>query len=168
MAFRIDVATRADRPEVARLLAASYPVLLKPDYPAEVLTAALPHVTAPQDALLNSGTYYMVRDQEGIAVGAGGWTRARPGNEPARDAVTGHIRHVVTDPNRQREGIGRALMAHIFQTARTAGIQTLECYSTLNARAFYAAFGFEEIKEFTLQVGPGVRFPSVHMIAPIA
>ena len=52
------------------------------------------------------------------------------------------VRSVFVAPERQGEGIGRALMAEVARLAAAAGITSLTLQSSLTARAFYAGLGF--------------------------
>ncbi len=155
--------TKDDIASIDALLAASYPVLLKPDYPPSILVTAIPIISHAQPRLLACGTYFGVFDADGQAIAAGGWTQAAPGGgqEVSRN---GHIRHVVTDHRRTREGIGRLLMEHIFATARKAGITRLLCQSTLTAEPFYAAMGFVTQGPIQVPLRPGIDFPAIAMI----
>lgn len=158
----IRAATPADLAAIDALLGRSYPALLKTAYAPSVLVTALPLISKAQPRLIASGTYFVVTDG-GEIVGAGGWTRAMPGTEAPGAADVGNIRHVVTDHRRVRQGIGRALMDHVFATARTAGIRRLDCVSTLAAVPFYAACGFREFGPVTVNLRPGIDFPAVRM-----
>lgn len=157
----IEVAQSRDLAEVDVLLARSYPVLLKPDYPPSVLVTALPLISKANPRLLVSGTYYVAR-LDGVLVGAGGWTMAAPGGARARGRV-GHIRHLVTDHRQTRRGVGRALMARTFEEAAAAGVKRLEAQSTRTAVPFYAAMGFEALGEIAVPLRPGITFPAVAM-----
>ena len=119
-------------------------------------------------ALLRCGTYYLAQGPEEAAVGCGGWTFERPGaaGEP-RDRSLGHIRHFATHPNWLRHGVGRALFARCATEARAAGVRRFECYSSLVGEPFYGALGFVAVESITLDIGPGIAFPSVRMICPI-
>ncbi|AZQ69568.1 GNAT family N-acetyltransferase [Silicimonas algicola] len=155
-------ATPSDLGAVDALLLRSYPRLLKGAYPPSLLVTAIPLLSRGNPALLASGTYFVVEAGSTI-VGAGGWTSSEPGTGRAGAPATGHVRHVATDPERTREGIGRALMAHIFDDARAAGITRLDCLSTLMAVPFYAACGFEAVGPVTVPLRPGIEFPAVRM-----
>lgn len=153
--------TRADIPAVDALLARAYPVLLKPDYPASVLVTALPIISRARPELVVSGTYYGVFDGAAL-VGAGGWSMAPPGGaRAARDLA--HVRHVVTEPTRVREGIGRAMMERVFAVARAAGARRMACQSTRTAVPFYAAMGFQPLGEIVVPLRGGIDFPAVQM-----
>lgn len=152
---------KADIPAVDALLARSYPVLLKPDYPASVLVMALPLISRAQPGLVTCGTYFGVFDDAEL-VSAGGWTRANPeGSGTAQDI--GHIRHVVTDPTRTRKGFGRALMLHVLMDAKAQGIRLMRCNSTRTAVPFYAACGFQRLHDIDVPLRPGISFPAVAM-----
>ncbi len=138
------------------LFARSYPALLKKDYPPSVLVLCLPLISKAQPKLLSSGTYYVAETEDGRLVGAGGWSR-RGRSEVAQ------IRHVVTDQDFTRRGIGRTLMDHVFDTARVAGVRHLQCQSTRTAVPFYAACGFAELGPIEVSLAPGIGFPAVAM-----
>lgn len=152
-----------DVPIVDALLAASYPVLLKPDYPPSVLVTCLPMITRAQPALLRCGTYYMALDSDGEALAAGGWTHGGPqGGVGPRDV--GHIRHVVTHPKAVRRGLARAIIERSFRAARTSGVRWIMCQSTRTAEPFYNAMGFQRRGEIEVMLRPGIGFPAVEMI----
>lgn len=153
--------TRRDIATVDALLAASYPVLLKGDYAPSVLVTALPLISRAQPKLVTCGTYYGVFD-DGDLVGAGGWTLEAPGGASAR-AKVGHIRHVVTDHARVRQGIGAALMTHILDAAAKAGVAFMACQSTLTAAPFYRAMGFDGEQVISVPLRAGISFPAVSM-----
>lgn len=156
------VAGRDDISGVDGLLARSYPVLLKKDYAPSVLVTALPLISRAQAGLVTCGTYFVVVDPEGTLCGAGGWTRHSPGDARSRPGV-GHIRHVVTDHRRTRQGIGRRLMQRIFADAAAANVSRLECLSTRTAVPFYEAMGFVQTGLRDVLLRPGIVFPSVEM-----
>ncbi|MEM9870683.1 MAG: GNAT family N-acetyltransferase [Pseudomonadota bacterium] len=153
----IRATTKADLAAVDMLLARTYPKLLKADYPPSVLVTALPIIARAQPRLVTCGTYYVV-EEDGVVLGAGGWTRDRA------DATLGHIRHVVTDDRALRRGVGRALMAHCFDVARAAGITRMECWATLTAEKFYQACGFETVGPMDVTLEGGISFPSLRMV----
>lgn len=152
---------RADIAAVDALLSASYPALLKRDYPPSVLVTALPLISRAQPRLVTCGTYYGVFDGDAL-VGAGGWSRASgQGGRLAR------VRHVVTAQNRTRQGIGRRLMNHIFAKARAGGAEEMTCEATITAVPFYRAVGFNGDAPITIQLQPGIEFPAILMSRPL-
>lgn len=152
---------RADIPAVDALLARAYPVLLKPDYPPSVLVTALPLISRAQPALVTCGTYYGVFEGDTL-LGAGGWTMAAPGGA-RQHGQTAHIRHVVTDPNRTREGIASTMMDRVLGDARAAGATCMACQSTRTAVPFYGAIGFSVVGEIVVPLRGGIDFPAVQM-----
>ena len=159
----VRTALAADFGGVDALLARSYPAILKADYLPSILVTAIPLISKAQPRLVMSGTYFVVEDKDGAIVGAGGWTRPSPPGAGGERFDVAHIRHVVSDHRRLREGIGRRLMGHIFRTAGAAGIEQFECFSTLTAVPFYADCGFSVIGPMTVGLRAGIDFPAVHM-----
>jgi GNAT superfamily N-acetyltransferase len=144
------------------LFAQSYPALLKPDYPPSVLVTAVPLISKAQPALIASGSFFVVCDGADI-VGAGGWTMQAPGGKPGARGI-GHIRHVVTDHRRTREGIARKLLEYIAMHAHASGMTQLHCQSTRTAVGFYEAMGFVQQTEIDIPLRPGISFPAVFMV----
>ncbi len=154
-------ATRDDVPGVEALLQRSYPRLLKADYAPSVLVTALPLISRAQPRLVTCGTYYVIED-EGTVVAAGGWTAAPPQGHGRIEGVA-HVRHVATDPDRTRAGLGRHLMEHVVAAARAAGHTRMDSQSTLTAVPFYRAMGFGEIGPIEIELRPGIVFPAMAM-----
>lgn len=144
------------------LFGRSYPALLKADYAPSVLVTAVPLISKAQPALIASGSFFVVCDGDDI-VGAGGWTMQAPGGKPGSRGI-GHIRHVVTDQRRTREGIGRRLMDHIALHAHASGMTQLHCQSTRTAVPFYEAMGFVQHGEIDVPLRPGIDFPAIFMV----
>jgi GNAT superfamily N-acetyltransferase len=159
MTLLVRAAGPADLGAIDALLARSYPVLLKPDYPPSIMVTALPIISRANPALVGSGTYFVVEDMDGGILAAGGWTPGRPGAGRA----TGHVRHVVTDHRRTRQGIAGRLLRHVMRHAATAGMSRMHCLSTRTAVPFYQAMGFVPMGPRDVQLRPGIVFPSVEM-----
>jgi len=149
----VRTATPADDALVSELLQASYPVLMRPSYEGDVLAAALPLMTRADPALLSSGTFYLVKIEDGRVVGCGGWTRERPGSGEVAPELA-HIRYFAVHPERNRCGVGRAIYAKCEEKARSAGVRRFECCSSLNAEGFYAALGFRTVRAGNVAHGP--------------
>lgn len=156
----VRLTTQADIARLDRLFAESYAVLLRPDYEAATLDAALPLMARAQPELVTSGSYYAV-EEDGAILGAGGWTHAAPGSGALQDGLA-HIRHVVTDHRAVRRGVGRMLLRHVFAQARQAGATRLGCISTRTAVPFYTAMGFRAVGAVSVPIAPG-GFPAVEM-----
>ncbi|MCA8880147.1 MAG: GNAT family N-acetyltransferase [Rhodobacteraceae bacterium] len=158
----VRISTPADLAAIDALLARSYPVLLKPDYPPSVLVTALPLIARANSGLVASGRYYVAEDMGGAIVAAGGWSFSSPaGSGPRRGLV--HIRHFVTDHRRQRQGFARAVMARILVDAAAEGATEADCLSTRTAVPFYQAMGFALLGPVDVQLRPGIVFPSIQM-----
>lgn len=162
----VRVAEPTDLDVLDRLFGSSYPVLLKPDYPPSTLVTAVPLISKAQPALIASGSYFVVCDTDGI-VGAGGWTMQAPGGKPGMRGI-GHIRHVVTDHRRVRQGIGRKLMEHVIRHAQGSGMRQLHCQSTRTAVPFYTTVGFVAQGEIDIPLRPGISFPAIFMTRTLA
>jgi N-acetylglutamate synthase-like GNAT family acetyltransferase len=160
--FEVRLARAADSEAVTRLLEASYPQLLPSAYDAQSLARVLQLITRANPALLSSGTYYVAASRDGTLVGCGGWTRERPGTTEIEPHL-GHVRHFGTHPAWIRRGVGRAIYSRCADTARAAGIITLEAYASLNAESFYRALGFERIREIDLELKPQIVMRGVLM-----
>ena len=154
-----------DAEAIGAVLRASYPTLMAPAYPADVLARALPFMVRANPALLRSGTYYFATTPDGTVVGCGGWTFERPG-EPgsAIDPTQGHIRHFATHPDWIRHGIGRTLFQRCAAEARAVGVQRFKCYTSIVAQPFYAALGFLTVGPTTIEFEPGLTFSGLRMI----
>lgn len=158
----IRTTTGDDLAEVDALFQRSYPALLKGHYEPSLMVLAIPLISRANPRLLASGRYFAVRNSDGVIIGAGGWSGADPrgGRLPAK---TGHIRHVVTDHRRVREGIGRVLMDHIIADTQRAGVRNLDCLSTRMAVPFYAACGFKTVGPISVTLAEAIEFPAVLM-----
>ena len=160
--YSVRKSNAADLGPVTELLQASYPVLMKSAYDSEMLDPALKLMTRANPKLLSSGTYYVAESESGTLVGCGGWTREQPGDDVIRDGI-GHIRHFGTHPDWSRRGIGSGIYRLCEEDAREAGIHRFECYSSLNAEAFYSTLGFKRIAIVDIRMTPDVSIISCHM-----
>lgn len=165
--FIVRIATPGDEARVNDLLAVSYSTLMPSAYDAPSLTPVLGVMTRAQPALLSAGTYFVAETVDGHLVGCGGWTKERPGNGELAPGL-GHIRHFATHPDWISRGIGRAIYALCEIQARAAGVERFECYASLNAEEFYTALGFTPARRFDLEMGEGLKFPSVLMLRSLA
>lgn len=160
------VATLEDHAGVGTLLQAAYPLLMGPAYDPALLARALEHMIKPNPALLSSGTYYVAVSSAGSIVGCGGWTKERPGSRAVEESL-GHLRHFGTHPDWTKRGVGRAIYARCETSARAAGVTGFECYASLNAERFYQALDFQSVCPISVDMAPGLAFPSVRMWRPI-
>lgn len=162
------IARPDDLSAVDLLLSRSYPRLLARDYPPSALVTAVPLITRARPDLLASGRYYVVEDTAGRILGAGGWSLAVPARRLGPDDArrVAHIRHVATDPEATRRGIGSAIMRWAMAAAVAEGVSGFECLSTRTAVPFYAALGFITAGQVDLTLAPGIVFPAVRMLRP--
>ncbi len=155
-------ASIADLSAVDRLLGRSYPRLLAADYPPSALVLAVPRFARAQPELLASGRYFVAEDGRGRVLAAGGWSWRSPAGGSAAEA-SGHVRHVATDPDAARQGMGRRVMERVIEDARAAGVARLDCLSTRTAVPFYRALGFRALHPQELPLGAGIGFPVMRM-----
>ncbi len=149
-----------------RLFQRSYARLLAADYPPSILVTAVPTMARAQPNLVQSSLFYVAEDEDGEILGAGGWSLAAPGGRPGTRGV-GHIRHVATDPDAVRQGVGRAVLEHIMLTAKASGMSQLLSQSTRTAVPFYRAMGFAPEGDIEVPLGGGFRFPAILMRAQL-
>lgn len=64
----------------------------------------------------------------------------------------GYIDHFYCHHSRQRQGIGRMLMNNIHEAAKARGIRRLYSDVSVTAKPFFAALGFEVIKEQLISI----------------
>ncbi len=162
MSVAIRTASMADLSALDRLFQRSYLRLLAPDYPPSVLMTAVPVIARAQPDLVRSGLFFVAETDAGALAAAGGWSLTAPGGRPSPRG-TGHVRHVATDPDRTRQGAGRALMEHILLTAKASGMAQMQCLSTLTAVPFYDAMGFVAQGDTMIPLRGGLTFPAVAM-----
>ncbi len=75
----------------------------------------------------------------------------------------GKVDFVFILPNRMGQGIGRMLLQHLDEVARTHGIQKLELMATLNAAPFYRKHGYIGDEQFIYESPRGVSLACVPM-----
>lgn len=79
------------------------------------------------------------------------------------DAASGEVEAVYVDPAFVHAGVGRALLAHLEDVARSRGLESLRLASTLNAVSFYRHAGFEERESTEHELQGGIRLACVKM-----
>lgn len=140
MAFDVRLIRANDRQAVQSMLSLSYGTLLKDDYGADILQAALPYMQGVPDELVDSGSYFVISEETKI-LAAGGWSVDAPGGSVIVNGQA-NVRKVGVHPDCLRRGIGSALMKHIHLTAKRAGIARMHCLSSIPAIPFYRANGY--------------------------
>ena len=164
--FRLRVAHDADAGAVTGVLSSAYTRLMAADYDPAVLAAALPAMTQAQPDLLASGTYYVQEvgqeTGQGQVVACGGWTRPAPGPRRVEDGVA-HVRHLGAHADWTRRSLAAGILDRCKREARASGVHTLQCFSSLGAEAFYAAFGFTVTGRMSIAIGGTMTLPMVAM-----
>ncbi len=161
----VRVAGDQDFQTIHALLKRSYPVLMKPAYAPDVLSAALPLMTQANPDLITSGSYY-VAENGGVIVGCGGWTWTAPGTGAASEGLV-PARHFAVDPEHMSNGVGRAIFERCRADALVAGATRIQSLSSLNAEPFYERMGLRRLNLTELPIGEGVGFPVVLMEGPL-
>lgn len=127
-------ATAEDAVAISRVVIAALRDSNARDYPPEVI-AQVEHSFAPQaiSALLAKRKVYVACLGEALVGTAG---------------LDGDVvRSVFVDPAHQGGGIGRQLMEVIHATAASAGVRALRVPSSITAQTFYAALGYQKLRE---------------------
>lgn len=158
-------ATEADISALDHLFQRSYLQLLVPDYPPSALVSAVPIMARAQPGLIRSGLFHVI-EERGRLLGAGGWSLEAPGGRPGQRGVA-HVRHLATDPDAVRRGVGRRLLTHILLEAKGSGMLQMRCQSTLTAVPFYSAMGFVPQAEQEILLNGAVPFRTVAMLAQL-
>lgn len=150
----------SDQDGLHTLYRESFGKMLRKDYPQQILDRALPLLSQVNEALISSGKYYLANDEAGNVMGAGGWSHEMPGQGRIIPGTI-HIRHFAVLPKFAHRGVARAIFDRCLDDAVEAA--SVECFSTKTAQPFYASLGFAVIREFDVNMGPELAFPSVHM-----
>jgi len=134
MKCQIRPATGADTAAISRVVIAALRESNSQDYSPDVI-AQVERSFAPEavSALLDKRKVF-VAVQGKIIIG----TASLDGDV---------VRSVFVDPAYQGGGIGRQLMGVIDATAASAGVGALRVPSSITAQKFYAALGFQKIRD---------------------
>ena len=79
------------------------------------------------------------------------------------DGVTGEIELMFVEPGRMRRGIGRALWAHLVDTARSIGLTRILIDADPYAEPFYRAMGARRTGEAPSASIPGRMLPRLEV-----
>ncbi|MEO1201616.1 MAG: GNAT family N-acetyltransferase [Pseudomonadota bacterium] len=150
--YRLRAARRSDVPKLDDLIRCSAHELSRGDYSGEQVDAALQGVFGVDTQLIDDGTYFVI-EHGAVLAACGGWSfRATLfGNDdiagrdpspldPATDAA--RIRAFFVHPGHARRGLGRWLLEHCEQAARSAGFSRASLGATVPGRRLYARFGY--------------------------
>jgi GNAT superfamily N-acetyltransferase len=170
-------ATAADVPAVASLIEASVRGLGPPHYDAQQINSSLVHLFGVDTAMIEDGTYLVAEDQ-GDVVGAGGWSRRRTpfGGDQAGAVRDAGLRDPAVDPailrafyvhpDAARRGLGRMLMDAAEAGARADGFTRFELVSTLPGLEFYRNCGYRDVEPVEIPLPDGVSIGAVRMVKP--
>ena len=124
-AVRVRRYTAADREDVISLWDTLFPDPAPRNAPQRII-----------DEKLGVDDLLFVAEEQGVLVGAAlaGW-----------DGHRGWLYHVAVHPDRQRQGVGRALVTHILETLAARGCRKVNLQVVTSNRGvvpFYEALGF--------------------------
>lgn len=177
MTFTTRWATDADLEALRALMARAIDTLQSGFLTPAQVTASRA-VMGLDTQLVADGTYLVV-EEEGAAVGCGGWSRRAtlyggdhsadlrdpalldPAHDPAR------IRAMYTDPAHARRGIGRLILETCERGAANAGFVAVELMATASGRPLYLACGYRDVAPEDADVN-GVTVPLTRMRKPLA
>ncbi|MHA6722125.1 GNAT family N-acetyltransferase [Sphingomonas sp. RS2018] len=165
-------ATERDIPVLTTLMAAAID-RLQDGFLSPAQVVASRQVMGLDSQLIRDGTYLVI-EEDGAAVGCGGWSRRAtlyggdhstdlrdpalldPATDPAR------IRAMYTHPDHARRGIGRMILGRCEGAAADAGFRTAELMSTLSGRPLYLRCGYRAVEDCDASVD-GVIVPLIRM-----
>lgn len=123
-------------------------------------------------SLIVDGTFFVV-EERGAVVGCGGWSAREPHyaaameSSPATDALP-RIQGFFVEPDRARQGIGRAVMSHIEGEIQRAGHSSAVLIAMLSGVAFYRALSYRKTRNNLVTLSNGMVLPSIEMIKHFA
>jgi N-acetylglutamate synthase-like GNAT family acetyltransferase len=166
-------AVRADIPAIERVMRASVAGLGASYYDPQQIASAVEQITVPDVQLIDDDTFFVV-EEEGRIIACGGWSKRKKlytGSaeqasvdgllDPATDAA--RIRAMFVDPAFARRGLGRLILQASEEDARRAGFRAFELMATLPGVPLYAACGYEQFEETTIDLADGMRIGGVRM-----
>jgi GNAT superfamily N-acetyltransferase len=103
-------------------------------------------IELPVEQIIAGGVY--VLEQDGAVVGFSAIL-------PREDGDT-ELDALFVEPDIQRRGIGKRLVKHCAEIARSNGSTTLHVIGNRHAEQFYLACGFSIIGSFDTRFGPGL------------
>jgi GNAT superfamily N-acetyltransferase len=120
------------------------------------------------EAVIGENHYFVTLDADDAIVATGGWSQRKPGyaqglTAAPLEADCAIVRSVFVAPERARQGLATALMAHVEEDALNAGIRKLKLTATLSGAPLYEALGYRTGRQFHITLGCGQRFGAVDM-----
>jgi GNAT superfamily N-acetyltransferase len=173
MPVSLRLATRADIPALAELIARSARGLSVEEYRPSQVEGALRGAFGIDTQLIDDGTYFVAEVDGGLA-GCGGWSfrstlfggDARAGRDASLlDASTqaAKIRAFFVDPAKARRGVGTALLERCESEARARGFARAELMATLPGLKLYSARGYVGGGRVLYDLGSGESIEFVPM-----
>ena len=171
--FTLRKATRADLPDIERVMRESIDGIGRQRYDEQQVASAMEWIARPDPQLIDDGTYF-VAVADGAIVACGGWSKrgklyagsAASGGEarlldPASEAA--RVRAMFTLPAWARRGIGRAILEACESEARADGFRRVELMAMLSGEAMYAAFGYAPVEATSIVLEDGARLGTTVM-----
>jgi GNAT superfamily N-acetyltransferase len=172
--FNYRRAVPADRAALQAMHRRSLLTLGRSHYSDGQLRGLLATIDTVDDALLEDGTY-IIAEQAGRIVAAGGWTMQQPAYElklggvvsaPDRQAT---IRAVFVDPDFARRGLARRILeAAESEAVLLGGAERIGLVSTLTGLPFYRKLGYLSGAPVILPLTNGMIFPGRRMRKQVA
>jgi putative acetyltransferase len=121
-----------------------------------------PNGIQPEDGKLFVAVVGEDTDERQTTIAGFGDVRFHP-PDYLREPADGGVRAVYVDPDHTGEGAGSALLERLEAAARDRGLASLGLQSSVNARSFYEAHGYDPVAEVTFEFGEEVEGPAVEM-----
>lgn len=134
MSIEVRPARLADADAISRVVLAALRISNARDYPASVIERVQSSFSPAAVERLMQQRRVFVASEGNVVVG----TASLEGEV---------VRSVFVDPDRHRQGVGRLLMAELEVVVRKAGAVRMVVPSSLTARGFYLALGFNVVRE---------------------
>jgi GNAT superfamily N-acetyltransferase len=173
MTIEYRLALMSDIPALEELIPFSARKLQIGYYSREQIEGAIGSVFGVDRQLIKDGSYF-VAVENGMIVGAGGWSKrktlyggdhGKKREEPLRDPATepAMIRAFFVHPDHARRGIGRKLLELSERGAVRAGFARLEIIATLAGEPLYTSLGYGSVERFEIGLANGALMPVVRM-----
>jgi ribosomal protein S18 acetylase RimI-like enzyme len=124
----IRTAVAGDLPAIAALAArvwrAHYPGIISPAQ-IEYMLARMYDLRVLEREVREDGIRYERVEEGGALVGFASWGRREQEEDGGGEETTAKLHKIYVDPDRQRRGLGRRLLAHVEGRAREAGFRKL-------------------------------------------
>ncbi len=147
--FTIRLAKRDDAPAIYAIHKTSLTTLCQTHYPLNTLERWI--------ARKSVEGYYPAIDRGEMFVCESGVTAVGFGH-----AIPGEVVAVFVHPSFAGQGIGKLILNHALQCAKSDDDTPIKLIATLNAEAFYVKHGFKEVRRYS-EVRDDLEFPVVEM-----